>query len=172
MTRGWEQQYDYWDGNMILGLGASTTTLGSLFQCLTTSKSSKVPFPRILPLVPREEISAPHFIIPLLKKLQRATRSPLNFLLFKLDKPKVPSHSSQFLTSSPFICFLAFHWMHSRTFTSFLNSMPQNCTQRDHTFWLVKQKKVKQIWTSKEKQNQKLICYFLCSVRQVYFVER
>lgn len=98
-------------------------------QCLTTSKSSKEPFLCILPLTDPKEIPAPPPPIPLLKKLQRAMRSPLSLLFCKIDKPKVPSHSSQLLAFSPFTCFVAFHWMRPRTFTSFLNCVPQNCTQ-------------------------------------------
>ncbi|KAK4824371.1 hypothetical protein QYF61_014031 [Mycteria americana] len=56
-------------------------------------------------------------------------RSPLSLLFSKLDKPKVLSHSSQDMPSSPSTSFVALLWMHSRTFTSFLICGAQNCTQ-------------------------------------------
>ena len=56
-------------------------------------------------------------------------RSPLSLLLSKLDKPKVLSHSSQDMPSNTFTSFVAFLWMHSRTFTSFLICGAQNRTQ-------------------------------------------
>ncbi|KAK4816063.1 hypothetical protein QYF61_011071 [Mycteria americana] len=96
-------------------LGASTTSLGSLFQGLTTLS---------------EKSSAPPSPPPLLRKLQRATRSPLSLLFSRLDKPRVLSHSSQDMPSSPVTSSVALRWTHSRTFTSFLNGGAQNCTQR------------------------------------------
>ena len=77
----------------------------------------------------REKSSAPPSPLPLLRKLQRAMRSPLSLLFSKLEKPKDLSYSSQDIPSSPFTSFVALLWMHSRTFTSFLNSWTQNCTQ-------------------------------------------
>ena len=50
-------------------------------------------------------------------------------LFFKADKPKVLSHSSEDIPSSPFSSLFALLWTHSRTFASFLNCGAQNCTQ-------------------------------------------
>ncbi|KAK4829029.1 hypothetical protein QYF61_001804 [Mycteria americana] len=63
------------------------------------------------------------------RNLQRAMRSPPSLLFSKLDHPKVLSHSSQDMPSSPFTSFVALLWTHSRTFTSFLNFGAQNCPQ-------------------------------------------
>ncbi|KAF4796207.1 hypothetical protein TURU_086231 [Turdus rufiventris] len=56
-------------------------------------------------------------------------KSLLILLLSKLDKPKIPSDSSQDITSSPSTSFAVLLWTHSRTFTSFLNCGAQNCIQ-------------------------------------------
>ena len=69
----------------------------------------------------RDENSAPQSPLPLLMKLQRPMRSPLNHLFSKLDRTRVLSHSSQDISSSPFTSFVALLWMHSRTLTSFFN---------------------------------------------------
>ena len=101
-------------------LGASTSSLGSLFSSLTTLSVKKFflmsglnlpwcsfePFPCILSLDTREKSSAPHFPCPLFRKQWRAVRSPLSFLSFKLDKPRVLSHFSQDIPSSPFTCIV------------------------------------------------------------------
>ena len=121
-------------------VGASTTSLGSLSQCLTTPSVKKCfllsslnlpwcsfeSFARVLPLDPREKSSAPPSPRPLLRKLQRAVRLPLGLLL---SKPRVLSRSSQDMPSSPSTSFAAFLWMHSRTFMCCLNHGAQNCRQ-------------------------------------------
>ena len=53
---------------------------------------------------------------------------PLCLLFSRLDEPIVFSHSLQDMPSSPSTSFVAFLWMHSRTFTS-LNQGAQNCRQ-------------------------------------------
>ena len=101
----------------------STTSPGSLLQCLTTlSKKNKkcllmsslnLPwcsfelFPRILSLDPRKQSSASPSPRPPLRKLEGATRSPLGLLLSKLDKPRVLSRSSQDMPSSCLTSFVA-----------------------------------------------------------------
>ncbi|XP_052650883.1 uncharacterized protein LOC128145174 [Harpia harpyja] len=126
---------DFTQDATVAPLGASTTSPGNLFQCLTTLSVKKCflmsslnlpwrsfePFPRILSLDPREKSSAPPSPRPLLRKLQRATRSSpsLSLLLSKLDKPKVPSHSSEDMPSSPVTSSVAFFWTHPGTFMSF-----------------------------------------------------
>ena len=127
--------------------GASTTSLGSLFQCLTTLSVKKCflmssvnllwhsfePFPCGLSLDTRKKNSAPPSPRPLLRMLWRAMRSPLSLLFSRLNNPKVLSCSSQDFPSSPFTTFVALLWMHPRTFTSFFNGGTQTCTQ--HPRW-------------------------------------
>lgn len=50
-------------------------------------------------------------MLPLLGKLQRAMRSPLSLLFYKLHSPNVLSLSSQYMTFSPFTSFVAHLWM-------------------------------------------------------------
>jgi len=110
-------------------LETSTASLGSLFQCLTTllvkkcflmsslnlSWCSFEPFPCVLSLDPRGKSSAPRSPLPLLRKLQRAMRSPLSLLFSRLDKPKDLSCSSWELShflvgfeKGPGFCILVF----------------------------------------------------------------
>jgi len=124
-------------------LGASTSSPGSLFQCLSTFSVHKCflmsrinlpwfsfePFPCVLSLDPREKSSAPPSPHPLLRKLQRAMRSPLSLLFSKLDDPKVLSRSSQDMPCSSATSFVALLWTHSRAFTSFLTCGVPNCTE-------------------------------------------
>lgn len=123
-------------------LGSPTTPLRSLLKCLTTLPVRKCflmtslyfsgygfePFPCTLPSGTKERRSAPPSPLLLLRKLYRATRSPLSLLFSEVDKPRVLSHSPQAIPSSPFTSTVAFLWMHSKTLTS-LNCKPQNCTQ-------------------------------------------
>jgi len=84
-------------------VGASTASLGSLFQCLSTLLVRKCflrpslnlpwrsfePFPCVLSLDTREKTSAHPSPLPLLRQLQRAMTLPISFLFSKLEKPRV-----------------------------------------------------------------------------------
>ena len=100
-----------------------------LMSSLNLPWCSFEPLPRIRSLEHREKSSAPPSPRPLLRKLQRAMRSPLNLLFSKLDKPGVLSCSSHDMPSSPSTSFVALLCTRSRTFTSFLSGGAQNCTQ-------------------------------------------
>ena len=84
------------------------------------------PFPVVQSLDTRQN-SAPPSPCPLLRKLQRAMRSPLSLLFLKLDK--LISCSSQDMPSRPSTSFAALLWKHSSALTPFLNCGAQNCTQ-------------------------------------------
>lgn len=122
-------------------LGALTSCLGSLFQCLNTHLFKTCflmpslnlpwcnfkPLPCVLSMDARKKRPEPHSPLALLRKLQRAMKSPLFFS--KLDKHKVHSHPSQYMPSRPFTSFLVLPWTHQRTSTSFLSCRTQNCTR-------------------------------------------
>lgn len=107
--------------------GAPTTSRGSLFWCLTFQKfflmsSLSLPWHRFEPFLcalsldTREKRGAPPSPLPILRELQRGTRSPLSLLFSRLVN--LSAHlSSQELPSSPFTGF-ALVWMLSRTLTS------------------------------------------------------
>ena len=79
-----------------------TTSLGSLFQCMTTLSvknlflisslnlpcHSLTPFPQVLSLVTKENRSAPAPPLPLVRKLYIAMRSPLSLLFFQAEQAK------------------------------------------------------------------------------------
>ena len=120
-----------------------TTSLGSLFQGLTTLWVMKYflmsslnlpwccfePFPQNLSLDPREKRSAPLSPLALLRKLLRVMRSPFSRLYSELEKSRVLCCFSQEVSSRLFTSFVALLWMHVSTFTCFFNCGAQNCTQ-------------------------------------------
>lgn len=65
---------------------------------LNLSSYSFVLFPRVLSSVPGEKRAAPPSPLPLLRRLQRALRSPLSLLFSRVDNPSV--FSSQDMPSS------------------------------------------------------------------------
>ncbi|KAK4832220.1 hypothetical protein QYF61_021067, partial [Mycteria americana] len=95
--------------------GNSTTSLGSLFQCLTTLSVNKFflisnlnppwcnlrPFPLVLSLVTWEKRPTPTWLQPPYRQLKRAGRFPLSLLFSRLNNPR----SSYDLCSRPFTSF-------------------------------------------------------------------
>ncbi|KAK4812304.1 LOW QUALITY PROTEIN: hypothetical protein QYF61_014090, partial [Mycteria americana] len=109
-----------WDGD-------STTSLGSLFQCLITLSVKKF-FPNIQskpPLVQLEAIPSCSMACYLGEEtdthlstasFQRAVRSPLSLLFSRLNNPSFLSHSLQDLCSRPFTSSVALLWTHLNVF--------------------------------------------------------
>jgi len=109
-------------------LGALTTSLGSLFQHLTTLSVKKCslmsslnlpwhsfePFPHILSLGTKRRAQHLPLHVPS-RMLQRAVRSPLSLLCSKTDRNSVLICSSQDMPSSPCTRFFALLWKHSKT---------------------------------------------------------
>lgn len=91
----------------------STTTPGGLFQCLFTLSVNKLSLTSSLNF-PNAAESHSHLSchqvpekkdkhlsqLPLLRKVWKAIRSPLNLLFFRLEEPSVLSHPSQDMPSS------------------------------------------------------------------------
>ncbi|KAK4829053.1 hypothetical protein QYF61_001858 [Mycteria americana] len=112
-----------------LGDGDSTTSLGSLLQCLTTPSVNKFclisnlnlpwcnfrPFPLVLSLVTWEKRLTPTSLQPPFRELYRAIRSLLGLLFSRLNNPSSLSCSSSSFCSRPFTSFVALLWTHSST---------------------------------------------------------
>jgi len=122
-------------------LRAWTTSLGRLFQYLTTLVINKLflipvwtPLTHLLPvptcpvLSSQEEISAHPSAS--FRKVQRAVRSPLSLLFSRLDNPHVLCLAG--CNPQPCNSFVAPHPMLSKTLTSFLCCEYQNCTSWVH----------------------------------------
>ena len=77
----------------------------------------------------REQSSAPPSPHPLLRRLQRAVRSPRSLLLSKPDRHRALSRSSEDTTARLCPSFGALLRMHSRILKAFLNGGAQNHTQ-------------------------------------------
>lgn len=98
-------------------LKAVTTSLGSLFQCLTTLWVRNF-FPTILPTLPHTALSVSSSpvighreqraasLMPLMRKLQPPVRSEFSFLFFRLKEPSDLSCLFYRLSSRP----LAISW--------------------------------------------------------------
>lgn len=98
-------------------LGASATSLGSLFECLTNFSAKKLflksspklpwccfePFPCGLSLHFRKKSSVIFSSLLLLRKLQRAVRPHLSLFLSKLHQPKILSCPSTGHAFQPFL---------------------------------------------------------------------
>ncbi|KAK4832683.1 hypothetical protein QYF61_025144 [Mycteria americana] len=114
--------------------GDSTTSLGSLFQCLITLLMKKffmisslnlpwcnlsrflLSYHLLLRRRNKTHLSTPSF--------QRAIRSPLSLLFSRLNNPSSLSHSSSDLCSRPFTSFVALLWICASTAMSFLYPSP------------------------------------------------
>ena len=75
----------------------------------------------------REQSSAPPSPRPLLRRLQRAGRSPRSLLLSKPDRPRVLSHSSEDMPASPCPSLGDLLGTRSRAWTFFLTGGAQKC---------------------------------------------
>ena len=123
--------------------GASTTSLGNLFHCLTTlivknffllSKLNlpsftfkSLPLVLSLPALVKKSISS--FLASPLQVLKAAIRSAQNLLFSKLNNPSSLSLSSQERCSIPLLTFVALLWTHFNSSMSFLCWVLQSCTQ-------------------------------------------
>ena len=114
--------------------GASTASLGNLFQCVTTLgvKSyllisnlnlpcpSLKPFPLVLSLSTLVNSLSTSCLYAPFKYWKATMRSPQILLLSKQNKPSSLSLSSQERCSSPQIISVALLWTRSKSSTSFL----------------------------------------------------
>jgi len=114
--------------------GAPTTSLGNLFQCVTTlwvknfllgsnlnlPCLSLKPFPLVPSLSTLVNSYSPSCLYATFKYWKATMRCPLSLLFSKLNKPSSLNLSSYETCSSPLIILVALFWTRSKSFTSFL----------------------------------------------------